>query len=70
MLQCCSIFLPYRWPKLTELTACSIHADQAGYIPENQPALLTWLNRAADNLLTISEHFRQLLRGKLVIVIC
>ncbi len=49
--------------ELIELTGRCIREDKAGYIEENQPALLTRLNISPENWLTLSKGFRKLFHG-------
>ncbi|XQW85311.1 transposase [Thalassotalea piscium] len=49
--------------ELIELTGRCIRVDKAGYITENQPALLHRLNISPENWLTLSKGFRKLFHG-------
>ena len=49
--------------ELIELTGRCIREDKAGYIEENQPALLARLNINPENWLTLSKDFRKLFHG-------
>jgi hypothetical protein len=49
--------------ELIELTGRCIREDKAGYIEENQPALLTRLSISPENWLTLTKDFRKLFHG-------
>jgi len=49
--------------ELIEQTGRCLREDKAGYIEENQPALLTRLNITPENGLTLSKGFRKLFHG-------
>lgn len=58
--------LPYDltdYLELIELTGRCIRVDKAGYITENQPALLQRLNICPENWLTLCKGFRKLFHG-------
>ena len=49
--------------ELIELTGRCIRADKAGHIEQSQPVLLTRLNIAPENWLTLSQDFRRVFHG-------
>lgn len=49
--------------ELIELTGRCIREDKAGYIEQNQPALLTRLNINPENWLMLTKDFRKLFHG-------
>lgn len=49
--------------ELIEMTGRCLREDKAGYIEENQPALLTRLNINPENWLKLSKDFRKLFHG-------
>ena len=49
--------------ELIELTGRCMRENKAGYIEENQPALLARLNINPENWLTLSKDFRKLFHG-------
>ncbi|MEW6995204.1 transposase [Colwelliaceae bacterium MEBiC 14330] len=51
--------------ELIELTGRCIRADKAGHIQANQATLLTRLNIAPENWLTLSKDFRRIFHGAL-----
>jgi len=58
--------LPFKlkdYLELIELTGRCLREDKAGYIDQNQPALLNRLNINPDNWLTITKDFRKLFHG-------
>jgi len=48
---------------LIELTGRCIRVDKAGYIEQNQPAILARLNISPENWLTLTKGFRKLFHG-------
>ena len=48
---------------LIELTGRCLRVDNAGYIEQNQPAILARLNISPENWLTLTKGFRKLFHG-------
>ena len=49
--------------ELIELTGRCIRENKVSYIEQNQPVLLTRLNIAPENWLTVSKNFRRVFHG-------